>query len=193
MHARVPAQAATLAQPLWLHQGCVDRPAPGLGYHSHVERGGQVSLYESGTRPVRLAGLQECRRFSPTVSFLQGWDEAFLRRLCPRALARRRVMLRSPSIRFRPGNRWTCSRSHDHAQLQATRHPGARWLRGTHELTGLSALLGGTHGGSGRGCEAARAHRRKAFVNLPYRRGAHVTPERAGSTRRQPPRNLTSR
>ena len=38
---------------------------------------------------------------------------AGLDRAEPRALARRRVMLRSPGIRFRLGNRRTCSWSHD--------------------------------------------------------------------------------
>jgi hypothetical protein len=64
---------------------------------------------------VRLAarGSSRVSKIFTHSKFSCEWDEAFLRRLCPRALARRRVMLRSPGIRFRPGNRRTRSRSHD--------------------------------------------------------------------------------
>ena len=54
-------------------------------------------------------------------------------------------MLRSPGIRFRPGNRRTCSWSHDRDAALIHAPHRERWLRSTdapltHRLQGLEAI-----------------------------------------------------
>src|SRR6516164_5958726 len=64
------------------------------------------------------------------------------RRRCPRALARTRAKLRFPGIRFRLGNRRTCSWSHDRDAASSQAPPRARWFRSSAFLKALERLAG---------------------------------------------------
>ena len=67
---------------------------------------------------LRLSGWQRLRLAAPGRGLQAG-------------VARRRAMLRSPGIRFRPGNRRTCSWSHDRDAASIHAPHREQWLRST--------------------------------------------------------------
>ena len=73
----------------------------------------------------RIEGLH------PKQVLLQGSYRSVRRRRCPRVHAQRRAKLRCPGIRFHPGNRRTCSWSHDRDAASSRAPRRARWLRST--------------------------------------------------------------